>query len=104
MEDPFILEPDVMLESLSPYGYESCLGYTASGGIPARASGKAGKAEDVERMHISSQTGGSGEGTITSTGTYLTVFNPFSTAVAGDTYITCKRVDGVWIVDAEDCS
>lgn len=104
MENNFLVGRNPMLNSFLPNGLESCFGYTAAGGIPARSAGKAGRADDVERMFISSQTGGSTEGTIVSSGTYLTVFNPFGTAVAGNVYITCKRVDGVWIVDAEDCS
>jgi hypothetical protein len=43
------------------------------------------------------------DGTLVATGSTMTVYNPFGTAVAGSVYITCKRVDGVWIVDAEDC-
>jgi len=43
-------------------------------------------------------------GTLVDVGSDFTVYNPFGTAVAGNVYILCKRVDGVWIVDAEDCS
>lgn len=31
------------------------------------------------------------------------VYNIFSTAIAGNTYITAKRINGRWVVDAEDC-
>jgi len=78
-------------------GLENVIAYTSSSGIPARAGSVAGKATDVNLYQIGT------DGTLTDAGTNLTVYNLFGTAVAGDTYITCKRVASVWIVDAEDC-
>jgi hypothetical protein len=79
-------------------GLEGCIAQTASGGIPARSGAVAGKAEDVAMQQIGT------DGTLVATGSNMTVYNPFGTAVRGSVYILCKRVDGVWIVDAEDCS
>lgn len=79
-------------------GLEGCIAQTASGGIPARSGAVAGKAEDVAMQQIGT------DGTLVATGSTMTVYNPFGTPVAGSVYILCKRVDGVWIVDAEDCS
>ena len=79
-------------------GLEGRIGYTGESGIPARTGSTAGFASDISYYQIGST------GTLVSVGSYFTVYNPFGTAVAGNVYILCKRVDGVWIVDAEDCS
>lgn len=78
-------------------GVENCIAYTSSTGIPARAGSVAGKATDVNLYYIGT------DGNLIDAGTNLTVYNLFGTAVGGDTYITCKKVESVWIVDAEDC-
>lgn len=78
-------------------GLEGCIARTATGGIPARSGLVAGKAEDVAMQQIGE------DGTLVPTDSTMTVYNPFASAVAGEVYILCKRVDGVWIVDAEDC-
>lgn len=79
-------------------GLEGRIGYTSASGIPARSGTTAGYADDVSYYQIGST------GTLVDIGSDFTVYNPFGTAVAGNVYILCKRVDGVWIVDAEDCS
>ena len=79
-------------------GLEGRIGYTSASGIPARSGSTAGSADDVSLYQI--QT----DGTLVDTGTDFTVYNPFGTAVGGTVYILCKRIDGVWIVDADDCS
>ena len=78
-------------------GTEGMFAKTNTGGIDARTLAVCGKATDVIRCYIGT------DGTITESSVRLTVYNPFSSAVAGDTYITIKRVAGHWIVDAEDC-
>lgn len=78
-------------------GVENCIAYTSSTGIPARTGSVAGKATDVNLYYIGT------DGTLLDADTNLTVYNLFSTAVAAETYITCKKVESVWIVDAEDC-
>ena len=105
MKQLMISLPRYLTEENSPYGYESCLGLTGSSGIPARnASGFAGKAEDIQRVYIATDGELTTASANSSSQVTMTVYNPFGTAIAGDTYITCKRVDGAWIVDAEDCS
>ena len=47
------------------------------------------------------QLGGNGD--LIDTGANITVYNPFALPVGGSVYILCKRVDGQWVVDAEDC-
>ncbi len=77
---------------------QSMLMKTAVGGIPARVGTAAGSASTVKACYINSS------GTIVEVATpTLTVYNPFGTAVAGDTYITAKVSGGVLIIDAEDC-
>ena len=78
-------------------GLEGRIGYTSASGIPARSGVVAGKAEDVAMQQIGT------DGTLVATGSTMTVYNPFGAAVGGDTYITCKKVESVCIVDAEDC-
>lgn len=79
-------------------GWEGLLMYTGTGGIPARAGSTAGKAEDVKLCTVNN------DGTINTLSSTFTVFNPFSSAVAGDTYITAKIINGTQlVVDAEDC-
>lgn len=65
--------------------------------IPARSGATAGKGDDVKVMFIDN------DGTITDTGNVITVYNPFGSDVAADTYVTCKFCRGFWVVDAEDC-
>jgi hypothetical protein len=81
-----------------PLGLEGRIGMTPTGGIPARSGAVAGSADDVSLYQIGE------DGTMFDVGSDFTVYNPFGTPVAGSVYILCKRVDGVWIVDAEDCS
>lgn len=79
-------------------GLEGCVAQTSTGGIPARSGSVAGSADDVSLYQVGT------DGTLVDTGSDITVYNPFATAVAGSVYILCKRVDGIWIVDAEDCA
>lgn len=79
-------------------GLEGRIGYTSASGIPARSGSTAGFATDVSYYQVGTN------GTLVDIGSDFTVYNPFGTAVAGNVYILCKRIDGVWIVDAEDCS
>lgn len=71
---------------------------TGTGGIAARSGTAAGSASNVKFCHINSS------GTIVERATpTLTVYNPFGSAVAADTYITAKIVGDLLVVDAEDC-
>ena len=78
-------------------GLEGCIARTGSGGISARSGSTAGSAScSLFRM--------GSDGGLTDTNANITVFNPFALPVAASVYILCKRVDGQWVVDAEDCS
>ena len=79
-------------------GLEGRIGYTSTSGIPARSGLVAGKADDVNYYQVGE------DGTLVDTGSDFTVYNPFSLPVSASVYVLCKKVDGVWIVDAEDCS
>lgn len=71
---------------------------TGTGGIPARSGSTAGKATDVSVVFIKP------DGTLSTSGREITVYNPFALPVGASVYITCKFVNnGYWIVDAEDC-
>jgi hypothetical protein len=71
---------------------------TGTGGIPARSGNTAGKATDVSVVFIKP------DGTLSTSGRDITVYNPFALPVGASVYITCKFVNnGYWIVDAEDC-
>ncbi len=79
-------------------GWEGVLLYTGAGGIPARAATTAGKATNVKLCMIEN------DGSINTLSSEFIVFNPFSTAVAANTYITAKVINGTQlVVDAEDC-
>ena len=44
------------------------------------------------------------DGAITETATKLRVYNPFSTPISSNTFITIKVINGTQlVVDAEDC-
>ena len=80
-------------------GWEGLLMKTGTTGIPARADETAGLADDVVMCAIEN------DGTIKSLGAKFTVYNPFSSAIQSDTYITVKVINGSQlVVDAEDCS
>ncbi len=43
-------------------------------------------------------------GTLTASGSSVTVYNVFSEAIAANTFITAHQdEDGYWVADAEDC-
>lgn len=77
-------------------GWEGLLMYTGVDGIPARSdSGSdstAGKAEDVKLCTVNN------DGTINTLSPEFTVFNPFSSEIAGDSYITAKVINGTQLV------
>ena len=76
-------------------GSEGMLAKTRSGGLPKREGTVCGTG-DVKMCLIDGTT-------IREVGEPFKVVNPFGSDVQGDTYITIKRVQGHWIVDAEDC-
>jgi hypothetical protein len=77
-------------------GLEGCIARSPSGGIAARSGVSAGSAScDLFQL--------GGNGDLIDTGANITVYNPFALPVGGSVYILCKRVDGQWVVDAEDC-
>lgn len=81
------------------------LGYlfmTPTGGIPARSGNTCGSAECLAKYidpsgEIKQYIDSDGANVV------IQVYNPFSSAVGGDRYITAKRVFGQIVVDAEDC-
>jgi ethanolamine utilization microcompartment shell protein EutS len=95
--DSEILNPAFAVGVTHNSGVDGVISISPSGGIPARAGDVAGKATDVKHCYIGEN------GRIIESGSVMTVYNPFGTSVGGDRYILCKQVEGVWIVDAEDC-
>lgn len=86
------------------YVTEGFLLRTPSGGIPARSGTTAGKA-NCTPYYINASTDTITELTDNSDAAQtFEVYNVFGTAVAGNVYITAKRVYGVLLVDAEDCA
>lgn len=77
-------------------GSEGMLAKTQTGGISARTGTTCGVGSVVMCL-IDDTT------IIELTESPFDVINPFGSEVQGDTYITIKRVQGHWIVDAEDC-
>lgn len=70
---------------------------TPGGGIDARVSDACGYA-----MCTQYYIGVDGDLAVQSAVT-VKVYNIFSSAIAGDAYITAKRTIGGWVADAEDC-
>ena len=71
---------------------------TEDNGIPARNGSTAGKGSCKLCMILN-------DGEINETSIILNVFNPFSTPIQQNTFITVKIVNGSQlVVDAEDCS
>lgn len=98
MQSHKIWKDNDLLQRNAPYGYENCLAQTVTA-IPARAGDFAGKKSDVKLCFIAN------DGQIyVSPNQEITVYNPFATAVAAGVFVTCKYVNGIWIVDAEDCA
>lgn len=78
-------------------GMAGFLAKTGTNGIPARNGTDAGK----ERCFLCMINNG---GKIVETATEVSVFNPFSTPIMENTYITVKVINGAQlVVDAEDC-
>jgi hypothetical protein len=75
---------------------------TPTGGIPARSGDQCGKANCT--AYYIDQTGKLKTHTVANQSQLVEVYNPFSTAIVGDRYITAKNVFGQIVVDAEDCS
>jgi hypothetical protein len=81
---------------------------TPAGGIPARNGDQCGKAKCT--AYFISRDGKIKPHTLPSQSQSsqqmidVEVYNPFSTAIVGDRYITAKNVFGQIVVDAEDCS
>jgi hypothetical protein len=77
---------------------QTAIAQTSSGGIPARSGSTAGSASCTV-CYLSS-------GSLSSTGSSITVYNWSQTAVGGSKYITIKQLGltSDWVVDAEDCT
>lgn len=97
MREKVIRRDDPLAQDGAPYGLESCIAVTPAGGIPARSGDIAGKVTDASMCYIGDN------GRIITTTDQLTIYNPFGSSVGGSAYVTCKFVNGIWIVDAEDC-
>lgn len=69
---------------------------TKTGGIPARTGDTAGVAK-------CKFLGAAPDGTMTEIGAEADVLNPFSSAIAGDTYIVASVCQEVLVAVAEDC-
>jgi hypothetical protein len=69
---------------------------TKAGGIPARTGDTAGVAKCL-------LLGAAPDGTMTEIGAEADVLNPFSSAIAGDTYIVASVCQEVLVAVAEDC-
>ena len=77
-------------------GMSGLLAKTSPSGIPARNGTDAGKGKCFLCMINNG-------GKIVETSTEVSVFNPFSSAIESDTYITVKVINGAQlVVDAED--
>ena len=68
---------------------------TPSGGIPARSGSTLGSAS-CQRMTVAG-------GTRAPTDQYYTVYNDFLSAVSGSVDIVALKINGIWVVVAEDC-
>lgn len=66
-----------------------------SGGIPPRVGSTLGSAL-CGRMDVSG-------GTRTSAGTSAPVYNDFTVSIGGDRDVIAAKIDGIWVVIAEDC-
>jgi hypothetical protein len=77
-------------------GGASILAKTPSVGIPARSGATLGSAT-CTRISVSG-------GTRSETTDPLVIYNNFLSAVSGDVDIIAAEIDGIWIVQAEDCS
>lgn len=69
---------------------------TPGGGIAARSGATLGSAT-CTMLSIAG-------GTRSTTSTSFTVYNDFLTAITGSVDIIATKVDGVWVVFAEDCT
>lgn len=78
-------------------GLEIKLLQTPTGGIPARTGTTAGSADCAD------YTIGPDGSMNTTDATDVEVFNPFTAEIGGDTYIIATRINGVWVITAEDC-
>ena len=86
------------------YVTEGFLLMTPTGGIPARSGSVAGKA-NCTPYYINTSNDAITELTDNEDASQtFEVYNVFGSPVAGSVYITAKRVYGVLVVDAEDCS
>lgn len=80
-----------------PLSWTGVLMLTDGSGLTARAGTTAGSG-NADICTISN------DGSINNIGGPFKVFNPFETAVAANTYITVKVINGTQlVVDAEDC-
>lgn len=77
-------------------GGQSAVFFTPSSGIAARAGATLGSAT-CTRLTVAS-------GTRSSTGTTETVYNDFRGAIAGSVDVIASKIDGIWVVHAEDCN
>ena len=89
---------DVEYSEMKPRGSIVCgIFMTPAAGIVARAGTTAGKALCVQ-YRISSV------GVLSAiSGSSVSVKNIFGSSIGGSVYITAKKVNGVWVADAEDC-
>ena len=96
---------DNVIKFLNHRPYHAYLLQTPTGGIPARSGTTAGSADCtpyyIDTLNSDAITEMTDENDASQT---LKVYNVFGSPVAGSVYITAKRVNGVLLVDAEDCS
>lgn len=77
-------------------GSSTKLFLTPGGGIPARSGATLGSAS-CTLLTVTS-------GTRATTATSATVYNDFLTAISGSVDIIATKIDGIWVVFAEDCT
>ncbi len=91
-----LLKPNSRARIISSTASIDCRVFlTPGGGIPARSGATLGSATCTHYTVTS--------GTRASAATSHTVYNDFTSAVAGSTDIVAIKVNGIWLAIAEDC-
>lgn len=95
---------DYVIKFLNHRPYHACLLQTPGGGIPARSGTTAGSADCtpyyIDTANSDTITEMTDEDGASQT---LKIYNVAGLPVAGNVYIQAKRINGVLIVDMEDC-
>jgi hypothetical protein len=76
---------------------------TGAGGVPARAGAVLGRAAITFQDIKQTGTGATITGTLADAGSDF-AYNLSGTAVGANRYVVVKRMEGLWVVVAEDCA